>query len=439
MNEIKELLLVEKSRPLEGVLSVPGAKNAVLVSMISLLLAKGKSILRHVPYSDDVINLSQLLRQIGADVVLNKEEQTVSIDASTLSTNEVDLDLLKKMRASVLVAGALLARLGRAKIAVPGGCKIGKRPIDFHLKAFRALGIEIIEEGEAVALVGTPRAGTIVLEYPSVGATENALMAAVFAQGETTIIDAAIEPEVLDLINLLRSMGADIEVAAPATITIRGVAALMVADHAVMPDRLEAGSLLIAAAVTGGTLTITNAIPSDMDVFLYKLQEMGHQLDYDRAKPGVTIRATKNPVAVSFKTGPFPGFPTDLQSPMMAAQCLAEGESVISETVFENRMLHVPELIKMGASIELHGSTARVTGVKSLRGTYVEASDIRASCALVIAGLAAEGTTSMSGLHHWRRGYEKLEQKLASVGASITLVSKPLHDLSNTEARIREL
>lgn len=439
MNEIKELLIVEKSAPLHGTLTVPGAKNAVLVSMISLLLVKGKSILRHVPCSDDVLNLCQLLRQVGADVVLNKEEQTVSVDATTLSTQEVDLSLLKKMRASVLVAGALLARLGRAKIAVPGGCKIGKRPIDFHLKAFKSLGIEAIEEGESVALVGMPRAGTIVLEYPSVGATENALMASVFASGETTIIDAAIEPEVLDLIKLLRSMGADIQVAAPATITIRGVASLSAADHAVMPDRLEAGSLLIAAAVTGGTLTIANAIPSDMDVFLYKLQEMGHQVEFDRVKPGVTIRATKNPIAVSFKTGPFPGFPTDLQSPMMAAQCLAEGESVISETVFENRMLHVPELIKMGASIEVNGSTARVTGVKSLKGTVVEASDIRASCALVIAGLAAEGITYMSGLHHWRRGYEKLEDKLASIGAKITLISQPINDSTFSETKISGL
>lgn len=421
-----QLLVIEQSQPLQGTIAVPGAKNAVLVSMASLLLSRGTSTLYNVPALADVTHMCQLLSQLGAQVAYDAAAQRVSIDASMLDTDEADPALLKKMRASILVAGPLLARLGKARIAAPGGCKIGKRPIDFHLKAFSALGVEVHEQEDVVLLVGKPRAGTIVLEYPSVGATENALMAAVFADGVTTIVDAAVEPEVLDLINLLRSMGADISVAAPATIMVRGVSQLVPTSHHVMPDRLEAGSLLIAAAVTGGSITIPNAVPADMDVFLLKLQEMGHELIYDRTRAGITLRATKHPVAVSFKTGPFPGFPTDLQAPMMAAQCCAEGESVIVETVFENRMLHVPELVKMGARIQVDGSTARVTGVPVLTGMAVEAGDIRASCALAIAGLVAHGRTTMSGLHHWRRGYEKLEDKLAYLGASITLSSAPV-------------
>ena len=296
---------------------------------------------------------------------------------------------------------------------LPGGDAIGKRPIDYHIKNFIKMGIVIhYEDDYLCAEVDTLTAARIVLEYPSVGATENSIMAATRAQGTMHIINAACEPEVLDLIACLRKMGAKITVEAPATITIEGVDVLRSVEHTIMFDRLEAGSLLIAAAATGGEINIAQASADFLDVCLLKLEEMGHTITVGPNGQGIHLKATRTPRAVSLKTGPFPQFPTDLQAPMMALQCFAAGTSIIEETVFENRFHHAHELIKMGASIVIEHNKAIITGVKHLYGTEVVASDIRASTALVIAGLVAHGTTTIFGLNHWKRGYEQLEKKL---------------------------
>jgi UDP-N-acetylglucosamine 1-carboxyvinyltransferase len=318
--------------------------------------------------------------------------------------------------------GPLLARFCRAEVVLPGGCLIGTRPINFHLKNFQKMGVEFQQDGDRVTGVCKKlQSSKIVLEYPSVGATENILMAAVLTKGTTRIINAALEPEVMDLIVILRKMGAKIAIMPPAVIEIEGVDSLCPIEHAVMPDRLEAGSLITAAAITKGSVSLPDADANALEVFLEKLCEMGHSVTTGVDGKGITFKATKHPKAVSFITGPYPAFPTDLQAPMMAVQCLSEGVSLIHETVFENRFLHVRELEKMGAQIERKGDKVQVTGVETIYGTHVIASDIRASCALVIAGLAAQGSTVVTGVHHWQRGYHQLEDKLNRLGAAIAL------------------
>ena len=304
---------------------------------------------------------------------------------------------MKKMRASILVMGPLLARFARAEVALPGGCTIGQSPVDYHIKNFKKMGVTIEECGDHLtARADLLHAQRIVMEYPSVGATENTLMAAVLVPGTTTIINAALEPEVFDLIAVLRKMGAQITIEAPATIYIEGVAALQPIEHAIIPDRLEAGALLLSAAITGGTIILPQAHAYSMDVFLLKLEEMGHEVIVGPQGIGITLKATKEPKAISFKTAPYPGFPTDLQAPMMAALCLAEGKSVVEEMVFENRLLHVRELQKMGAQITSEHNKAIILGVDKLYGTSVIATDIRASCALVLAGLVAQSLSVMT-------------------------------------------
>jgi len=416
------VLRIEQSPPLHGTVSLLGAKNAVLVIIASLILTRGKSILKNVPASDDVFNMIEVLRSLNAQAHFDKETHTLVVDTSALDKWSVSPSLMKKMRASILVMGPLLARFGRAHVAVPGGCVIGERPIDYHVKNFKKMGVIFEQQAEYLhAYASHIHPARIVLEYPSVGATENVLMAAVATPGTTEIINAALEPEVLDLIVVLRKMGAHIEIHAPAIISITGVTDFHPVEHEVVVDRLEAGALLLAAAVTNGSLTITNARSDIMDVFLAKLEEMGHVITVSAA--GLTLQATADPYAVSFKTGPYPGFPTDLQAPMMAAQCLAQGVSIVEETVFENRLLHVRELQKMGAQIKVEYTKATITGVDDLYGTAVIATDIRASCALALAGLVAHGVTTMTGLHHWTRGYDGLEKKLKAVGARMELMS----------------
>lgn len=415
-------IAIETSPVLQGTIELVGAKNAVLVIITSLLLAKGKSRLTNVPASDDVLLMIKLMQQLGAEVFFYPHEHILEIDTSTVNKWQVSADIMKKMRASILAMGPLLARFGKADIAVPGGCRIGTRPIDYHLKNFKKMGAEIDECGDYLtARANLLHAQRIVLEYPSVGATENIMMAATLVPGITTIINAALEPEVFDLIAILKKMGAKITVEAPATIHIEGVSSLQPVEHAIIPDRLEAGSLLLAAAISGGTISLPQAHAYSMDVFLLKLEEMGHEIIVGQQGIGITLKATKNPKAVSFKTAPYPGFPTDLQAPMMAALCLAEGTSIVEETVFENRLLHVAELQKMGAQIKVEHNKAYVTGVDQLFGTSVIATDIRSSCALVIAGLVAQGSTIMTGIHHWKRGYEGLEQKFALLGGKLAL------------------
>ncbi len=420
-----EYITIEQSSPLYGEVALEGAKNAVLVIMASLILTSGKSRLTNVPMSDDVFQMIRLLQDLGAHVVCNVDARTLDVDTTTLSHCTVNPDIMKKMRASVLVMGPLLARFGRAHIALPGGCVIGSRPIDFHLKAFAFMGATIDIVGEYLtAHTQKLQARRLILEYPSVGATENILMAATLTPGKTHIINAALEPEVLDLITILKTMGAQIQIAPPATIEIEGVPVLHAVQHAIIADRLEAGTLLLAAAITGGSITIPQAPVQVMDIFLDKLSEMGHVISIGENNTGITFQATKNPRAVSFKTMPYPGFPTDLQAPMMTALCLSAGTSVVHETVFENRMLHVRELQKMGAQITIDGNSATIKGVDVLYGTNVIASDIRASAALIIAGLVAQGKTHMTGVHHVRRGYHNLEHKLRHLGANIKLVEQ---------------
>ncbi len=370
----------------------------------------------------DVLQMIKLLKQLGAHVEYYPEQQTVEVDTSSIHHYKVSHDIMKKMRASILVMGPLLARFGRADIALPGGCVIGTRPINYHLTNFAKMGVDIEINGDflrATTLKLQP--GTYPLEYPSVGATENIMMAAVLSQGTTRILNAALEPEVFDLITVLKKMGAQINILPPATIEIEGVQNLNPIEHAIMYDRLEAGTLLLATAITGGQLYLPQAPAHSMDIFLMKLQEMGHSIEVGHNGVGITFKATPTPRAVSFKTAPYPGFPTDLQAPMMAAQCLAEGTSIIEETVFENRLLHVRELQKMGAQIHIEHNKAIITGVDELYGTHVIATDIRASAALVGAGLAARGTTTMAGTHHWTRGYDSLEQSLSALGAKIEM------------------
>lgn len=425
-------LQIEQSLNLKGEVSLVGAKNAVLVIMASMLLTNGKSRLTNVPASSDVYQMIKLLEQLGAVVHFDLESHVLEIDTTPVNKWCVSSEIMKKMRASILVMGPLLARFGHADIAQPGGCVIGTRPIDYHLKNFVKMGVIIEQNGEFLnARVDAIQPKKLVLEYPSVGATENLMMAATLTRGTTQIINAALEPEVLDLIVVLKKMGAKISILPPATIEIEGVEDLHPIEHAIIPDRLEAGALLLAAAITGGEIFIPDAPAHTLDVFLYKLEEMGHFIEVGENGMGVRLRATQHPRAVSFKTGPFPGFPTDLQAPMMAAQCLAEGTSVIEETVFENRFLHVRELQKMGAQIAVEYNKATIKSVDSLYGAPVIATDIRGSCSLVLAALVAKGTTTMTAIHHWKRGYESLDKKLALLGAKITvgtLADTHVHD-----------
>lgn len=437
----EECIRISPSGPLHGEVSLVGAKNAVLVIMASTLLTEGTSVITNIPISADVFGMIKLLEELGASVLFDQELKRLTIDTTTVNKFTVSPELMKKMRASVLVMGPLLARFLRAHIVFPGGCLIGARPIDYHLKNFKKMGVEIhfIDE-ELQATTTKLQASRIALEYPSVGATENILMAATLTEGTTSIVNAALEPEVLDLITVLKKMGAKINIIPPATIEVIGVSYLKPFEHEVIVDRLEAGSLLLAGAITGGDVFVKNARADDMDVFLMKLQEMGHHIEVGEGGVGIRIEATPLPEAVSFKTGPYPGFPTDLQSPMMVAQCLAAGTCEIHETVFENRFLHVRELLKMGAQIKfIFGDKVQVKGVEALYGMHVIASDIRASCALVLAGLAAKGKTVMTGINHWRRGYDKLEEKLISLGASVRIESDTILSLGAEQESFLEI
>lgn len=420
-------IITEKSIGLQGEVKLLGAKNAVLVIIASLILTKGKSILNNVPCSSDVLQMIELLRELGAVVNFDSTKNCLEVDTISLNKFEVSPHIMKKMRASILVMGPLLARFGKAKVALPGGCSLGARPIDYHLKGFKKMGVVIEEKGpflnaETQINFLNERNYRIVLEYPSVGATENLIMFAALGISNLTIINAALEPEVLDLIKVLKKMGANITCDSGSIINVKGVSWLRPVVHEILPDRLEAGAILLATALVGGNVSISNAQADAMDIVLEKLIEMGHSIKIGPDFKGIEIIATKDPQSVSFKTAPYPGFPTDLQAPMMVLQCLAKGTSFVEETVFENRFLHVKELEKLGADIKVDGNKVIVKGVKELRASNVDALDIRGSCALVIAGLAAEGTTQVNGLHHWKRGYDSLHLKLASLGAKISIV-----------------
>ena len=428
-------LLVQKSEKLSGEVFVSGSKNAALAIMASLILVKGESTLYNIPHSADVTHMIQLLQDLGAYVDFDPLHHRLVVDTTLLHTFRVREEIMTKMRASMVVTGPLLARFGQAEIAFPGGCTIGSRSIDLHLKGFERMNTVLHADGLFLKAILSSTDETpahnrrIVLDYPSVGATENIMMLATKILGTTTIVNAAHEPEVFDLIEVLQKMGADINAHPGALIVIKGGIELRPITHTVIADRLEAGALLLAAGMTGGNIFLPNAHARHMDIFLEKLQEMGHQIT--TTDNGLFLRATLTPRAVSFKTGPYPNFPTDLQAPLMAAQCVANGTSIVEETVFENRLMHVHELQKMGAQINVDGNIAIVRGVDGLYGSEVIATDIRASCALMLAGLVAEGTTKMTGIHHWKRGYDRLEMKIQRLGGNVELKN---YDTSETNS-----
>lgn len=417
-------VIIEQSPPLRGEASLAGAKNAVLVIMASLILTEGKSRLTSVPASDDVFQMMALLKHLGVDLRFDPQGGIMDVDTQHLVSCKVSPEIMRRIRASILVMGPLLARFGHASVALPGGDMIGARPIDLHLRGFAAMGASIEISGEFVSahVSGSVlHAKRMVLSYPSVGATENIVMAAVLAKGTTEIINAAIEPEVVDLINALRKMGARIAIVPPATLVVEGVEKLNPIEHEIMPDRLEAGTLLVATAITGGSLYLPQAPAFALDVFLEALSDMGHIIEVGPQGMGILFTAAQHARSVSFKTMPYPGFPTDLQAPMMVLQCLSDGISTICETVHDSRFLHVRELQKMGAQITVEGSKAVVKGVDELYGSSVIATDVRAAAALVIAGLAARGRTSVTGVHHMLRGYQDLPEKLQSLGGKVCL------------------
>lgn len=419
-------ILVQQSSPLVGQVSLSGAKNSVLAIIVSLILTRGVSILKNVPNIDDVKQMIFILESLGVKVQFDVEKNILEVDTTNLQNSQLAQESVKKFRASLLVFGPLLTQFKTVKIAMPGGDAIGARPIDYHIKNFKKLGADVYQDHEF--LYGSAQqlhAQRLVLDYPSVGATENLLMALVFVPGVSWIVNAALEPEVLDVIAILQKMGAQIEIVSPAMIKITGVEVLHPVVHEIIYDRLEAASLLIAGAITKGDIYLPQADAYAMELFLMKLEEMGHEIIVGKDGKGVRLKSTKNPQAVSFKTGPFPGFPTDLQALMMAAQVVASGSCDIVETVFENRFLHVAEMNKMGAKISASGHFAQLQGSNDqLQGADVIATDIRAACALSLLGLAAHGQTRVfNGVHHWKRGYETLDEKLQSLGAQIQLKS----------------
>lgn len=412
--------LVQKSGQLKGEVTISGAKNAVLPLMAAGLLAEEKCTINDVPNLRDVNVLVKVMAKIGAEIE-RSEEGVLSIQTKKIISTEADYDLFKKMRASILIMGPLLAREGRARMPLPGGCSIGARPIDLHLKGFRQLGAETIVKDtyvEAIAPEGGLVGASVYLDFPSVGATENIMMAAVLAQGTTYIENAAEEPEIVDLANFLNKMGARIKGAGTDTIKIEGVEHLKGTVHRVIPDRIETGTFMLAAAITRGEVLIKNIVADHVKPIMAKLRECG--VEVELVDEGLYINAQDRVLtATDIKTLPYPGFPTDIQSPFMAFLTTVEGESTVQETVFENRFMHVAELNRMGANIKTDGRSAVIPGGKALSGTKVIATDLRAGAAMVLAGLVADGTTEISEIYHIDRGYEKFVEKFRGLGATI--------------------
>ncbi len=415
-------LVINGGKKLKGVVSVSGSKNASLPICFAAVLANGPSTITNVPRLRDISTTAKLLESLGANVERN--ENTMRIDASAINTVEATYDLVKTMRASVLVLGPLLARFGRARVSLPGGCAIGARPIDQHLKGLKALGAEItLEHGyvEAVAKRGL-KGARINFDISTVGGTEHLMMAASISKGVTVLENAAREPEIADLADYLNRMGARIEGAGTDTIRIQGVSELIPAAFEVMPDRIEAGTFMCAAAITGGDVRIRDMRLEHLDALSFKLQDAG--VDISSRDGVVRVKGPRRLSPVNIKTRPYPGFPTDMRAQFMALMCVADGASVISENIFENRFMHVSELQRFGADITIEGNSATVKGVKKLSGAPVMATDLRASACLVLAGLAAEGTTEIQRIYHLDRGYEQIETKLAGLGADIKRVSE---------------
>jgi UDP-N-acetylglucosamine 1-carboxyvinyltransferase len=412
-----ERIVIAGGRPLYGKVRIGGAKNAALPILGATLLTESPCILREVPNLTDVGVMRSILQHLGAKVEVNGD--TVTVEAAALTSLTVPEHLMREMRSSIIVMGALLTRFGTVKVSQPGGCDIGSRPIDLHIKGLKELGAEIVEKhGYITATCERLRGASIHLDFPSVGATQNLMMAATLAEGTTVITNAAKEPEIVDLQNFINSLGANIKGAGTDTIRIEGVEKLHGTDYTVIPDRIVAGTYLIAGAITGGQVTVENVIPEHLESLLAKLREMGVQVD--TTGDSVTVRVTQPLKAIdSLRTLPYPGFPTDLQAPMMALLCVANGTSIVTETVFESRFKHVNELRRMGADIKVNERTAIIKGVQALSSANVAATDLRAGAALVLAGLAADGITVVSDVHHIYRGYVDLDENLRGLNARI--------------------
>jgi UDP-N-acetylglucosamine 1-carboxyvinyltransferase len=409
-------LKIAGGRPLEGTVQVSGAKNAALPIICATLLSERPLRLLNVPRLMDISTMARLLGQMG--VSAERSGDSLLLDASVISDPTAPYELVKTMRASVLVLGPLLARCGRAKVSLPGGCAIGQRPVDQHVKGLQAMGATIaIEHGYMHAEAKRLRGARIVMDIVTVTGTENLMMAAALAEGETLLENAAREPEVVDLARCLAAMGAKIEGAGSDTIRIQGVRSLGGATHRVMPDRIETGTYLAAVAATGGKVKLTGAAPDTLGATIEKLREAGAAIT--TTDSSIQIEMQKRPVAVSVHTAPYPGFATDMQAQFMALATIASGTATITETIFENRFMHALELQRLGADISIQGNSALVRGVERLQGAGVMATDLRASASLVIAGLVAEGETTIERIYHLDRGYEALEKKLGALGARI--------------------
>ena len=413
-------LRITGGRPLQGEVRVSGAKNAALPIMCAALLTAKPLTLGNVPRLWDVSTMAKLLGQMG--VTVERSGEKAILHAQAVGEPTADYDLVKTMRASVMVLGPLLARCGQAKVSLPGGCAIGARPVDQHVKGLAAMGAAItVEHGYMHATAKRLRGARIVMDLVTVTGTENLMMAAALAEGDTVIENAAREPEVVDLAACLRAMGARIEGAGSGTIRIQGVRSLGGAEHRVMPDRIETGTYLAAAMATGGSVRLAGAAPESLDATLEKLREAGAKVSV--RGDSIALEASGRPQAVSVRTAPYPGFATDMQAQFMALAAVARGTALITETIFENRFMHALELQRLGADIRLEGNTAVVKGVERLQGATVMATDLRASAGLVIAGLVAEGETMVDRIYHLDRGYEALEKKLGALGARIERVS----------------
>ncbi|QAS53317.1 UDP-N-acetylglucosamine 1-carboxyvinyltransferase [Halobacillus litoralis] len=418
-----EKIIVRGGRQLTGTVKAEGAKNAVLpVIAASIIASEGKSVLHEVPALADVYTINQVIRHMNADV--NMVGNTVTVDASGQLSTEAPIEYVRKMRASVLVLGPLLARYGRAKVALPGGCAIGSRPLDQHLKGFEAMGAEVtVGNGYIEAEVkGRLQGAKIYFDVPSVGATENVMMAAALADGKTILENCAKEPEIVDLANYLNKMGAHVVGAGTETIRIEGVEKLVGATHTIIPDRIEAGTFMVAAAITGGNVLIKGAMHEHLRSLVSKMEEMGVIIQEE--DDGLRVIGPDILKATDLKTMPHPGFPTDMQSQMMALMLSATGTSVITETVFENRFMHVEEFRRMNANLKIEGRSVIVEGPSSLQGAEVAATDLRAGAALILAGLVADGYTRVTELKHLDRGYVEFTEKLAQIGADIERVKE---------------
>jgi UDP-N-acetylglucosamine 1-carboxyvinyltransferase len=414
-------LIIKGGKVLEGEIRISGAKNAVLPIMAATLLADTPVVIHNIPHLHDVTTTMELLGHMGVHLTVN-EKMDIEVDARSINSLYAPYELVRTMRSSILVLGPMLSRFGRADVSLPGGCAIGSRPVNLHIKGLQAMGADItVENGYIKARVDRLRGARLVMDIVTVTGTENLMMAATLADGTTIIENAAREPEVTDLANCLNAMGAKISGAGTDTITIEGVERLAGTEYGVLPDRIETGTYLVAAAITGGKVKVKDARPDTMDAVLQTLREAGAGITVGEDWIELDMQG-RRPVAVNVHTAPYPAFPTDMQAQFTALNAVAEGTGTITETVFENRFMHVQEMQRMGARIQLEGNTAISSGLEHLTGAPVMATDLRASASLVLAGLVADGETVINRIYHIDRGYERIEEKLAQLGADIRRV-----------------